>query len=553
MATVSEELLKILSDSGVDTIFGFPGETSFPLYTNLHHFRGRHIIAGDERMAGHMADAYARLTNKVGVVEVPKVGALWIPPATLEAAQSSVPLLVLSSGSNQNKDGRHPTCDYNQQDMFQAVTKGQMRVENPAQLLPFLRKSLQTALSGKPAPVLLEIPSSVLGAQMEKTEDVRLPIEYPIERPVASESSIKKAIETLKAAKNPVILAGGGVHQSQSYAELFQLAENLNIPVATTINGKGAFDETHPLSAGVIGSKGDYLSNSFLQTADLFLVVGSKLGDKSTNQYKLLSNNAKLIHLDIDPEEMGYVFETDAGIVGDAKTSLAKMNDMVGKDKSEMGFSDRTEDLAMRREKRFEAYKEFEQPEMPIAPSLLFKTLNEIFKGNHVIVADGSSACGWASVFSITKGGVRANINPRGSGMIGYGLPATLGAAAADIDRPIVGVGGDGGLKSTAHGIETAVQNGLEITYFVLDDQRLSFMTEILEKSYGHNPLPTTSATNLETVAKGFGANALTLNTNTELLDFLQRHDWKGVNIVVLKVNRDLQSPDLKISIAKNK
>lgn len=551
LVTASEALFKILNDLGVSDIFGFPGETSFPLYANFDRFNWRHIIATDERIAGHMADAYARLTNKIGILEVPKVGALWIPPVTLEALESSIPMLVISSDSNQNKVGKHPTCDYDQQEMLRPVTKEQFRIDDPNQLVTTLRRAIQTALSGKPGPVLLEIPSSILSAKINNITDIHQSINCPTERPVASESSIQKTLALLKKAKNPVIIAGWGVHQSQAYEELLKLAERLNIPVATTINGKWSFDETHSSSIGVIWSKWDEYSNTFIKSADLFFVIWSKLGDKSTNQYKLLDNGAKLIHLDIDPKEMGHVFEADSGMVGDAKTTLAQLLDMasnIGTD-----FSDRKKDLLERKNKRFELYSEFERNEMPIAPSLLFKTLNDIFKGDQVIVADWSSACGWASVFSITKWGIRANINPRGSWMIGYGLPATLGAVSSWINRPIIGVGWDGGFKSTVHGIETAIQNNLDITYFILDDNRLSFMESILKESYGKNPIPKMPATNWEAVAKWFGANALTLETNESLLKFLNNHSWKGVNIVVLKINKDIQSPDLKMSIAKNK
>lgn len=556
--TVAQALFKIFNELEIKDIFGYPGETSFSYYAALEGYQGKHHTAADETIAAHMADAYARTSNNIGIVDVPKVGAPLATLPLLEARNSSIPMLLITSGSNTTKEGKHPTCEYDQLAMLKPVTKDQLKLIDPNRLVLIFRQALQRALSGNPGPIVLEIPSNVLGMKIDCIDISQIGryINCPMERPIANEVSIKNALELLKIAKKPVILAGGGLHQSQAYEALANFAKRLNIPVATTINGKGAFDETESLSVGVIGSKGDQYSNSFMDDADIIFVVGSKLGDKSTNQYKILSGK-RVIHLDVNAEEMDFVAKSDVHLVGDAQATLAKMSEIFDakkKAESDFKFEDRTTQLAESRINRSKMYGEFEDLNMQVAPSLLCKLLDQKFNSDLIIVADGSTASGWSSVLIKSKGGARANIQPRGSGMIGYGLPATLGAVIANGEKPVIGIGGDGGLKPTMHALETAVRDGQDLTYFVLDDSRLTFMEKILEKAYGHNPIPKTpSSTDLEIVARGFGAQSVTLRTNQELQDYIGNHNWKGVNLVVLKINPEMQSPDLIISLEKNK
>lgn len=556
--TVAQAIFEILNSIGVSHIFGYPGETSFSYYSNLSHFKGTHHVGSDETVATHMADAYARLTNTIGVVDVPKVGAPLATLPLMEAKNSSIPLLLLTTGTNMANDGMHPTAEYDQLLLMKPVTKEQFSLRNPQQLITIFKKAIRIALSGNPSPVAIEIPSNILKEKIDLPhfDELHQEIHCPLERPIANDASIEKAINLLRTVKNPVILAGGGVHQSQAYQSLLSFASILNIPVATTINGKGAFDETHALSVGVVGAKGDVYSNSVMENADTVFVIGSKLGDKSTKSYKMLKGK-NIIHLDINPEEINHVLPSDIGLVGDIDATLNTINkNLLGQEELQelFQFQNQTEVLAELRQKRGEMYQEYELPHMPISPSLLCKLLDQKFEGDEVVVADGSTASGWSSVFMKTKGGIRANIQPRGSGMIGYGLPALLGATVADTKRPLIGIGGDGGFKPTVHAIETAVMEKMDMTYFVLDDKRLTFMTEILEEVYGHNPLSLTPpSTDLSLVAKGFGANSVVLRTNQELIDFLNGHDFKGVNIVVLEINPEIRSPDLIMSLKKNK
>jgi acetolactate synthase-1/2/3 large subunit len=556
--TVAQALFKIFNELNIKDIFGYPGETSFSYYAALAEYQGKHHAAADETIAAHMADAYARTSNTIGVVDVPKVGAPLATLPLLEAKNSSIPMLLVTSGSNTTKESKHPTCEYDQLAMLKPVTKDQLKLTDPDKLVLIIRQALQKALSGNPGPIALEIPSNILGVKIDDIDlsQIGRGIKCPMERPVANEASIDKVLELLKTAKRPVILAGGGLHQSQAYEALANFAKKLNIPVATTINGKGAFDETESLSVGVIGSKGDQYSNAFINDADVIFVIGSKLGDKSTNQYKILAGK-RVIHLDINPEEMDFVVQSDAHLVGDAQATLLKISEIFDteeKTEDKFKFEDRTTQLSESRIKRAKMYEEFEGLDMQVAPSLLCKLLDMRFNSDLIVVADGSTASGWSSVLIKSKGGARANIQPRGTGMIGYGLPATLGAVIANGKKPIIGIGGDGGLKPTMHTLETAVRDGQDLTYFVLDDSRLTFMEKILEEAYGYNPIPKTpNSTDLELIARGFGAKSITLNTNQELQDYIKNHNWKSVNLVVLKINPEMQSPDLIMSLEKNK
>lgn len=540
---VIEALVEHLEESGARNAFGFPGESTLPLYESYKAREGiEHVMAGCERCAGYMADVYARLTNTIGIVDSPGgIGSPWLVPAICEAQNSSTPLLAIMSGVSTTRTEKWTTSESPQQEIFRPITRKNLRLENPDRLFDFLRILFSAARGRHQGPVVLEIPTDVM---QERVQSVSNPatIRYPINRSVPADEDIVKAVEAIKASRRPIILAGGGVHSSQAYEAIREFAEKFNIPVATSINGKGAIDEMSDFSLGVVGNKGTTSANDFFRTRDLAIVIGSKLGDKTTDQYRLFPDGMPIVRIEVNSDEIGRNFDTEVTLIGDARETVRKLlinslPDFFNEDAVE----------AIRKIKVFVAQKyiQLELPDSPVCPSAIIREINARYDGNAVICADASVSSGWVGALGLSRGGKRNIITPRGTGSLGFGFPATLAAKIASPDMPVFGIGGDGGFAMSVHEIETACRLGLDVHYFVLNNGALSLLESHLEASGTRNVLDKRHATDWEAIAKGFGAKSVTLRNNGEVAEYFD-HLPQGPVIIQAMVNQDVVAPDFE-------
>src|SRR5215216_6693332 len=332
-------LVEVLAGSGVQHVFGLPGDTGMAFYDALRDTRGaiEHIMTRDERSASFMADVYARVSGRVGVCEGPSGGgATYILPGVAEAQGSAIPLLCLTSDTPVDQQGRGVLTELDQESLFRPVTKWNTRVSSATTMAEAARRAIRMATAGRPGATHLSLPTDVLEGETPDSSIYGVPdLSFaPAMRMVPEQALIERAAAELAAAARPVIVAGGGVLTSGAWNELTQLGERLNIPVATSINGKGSIAETSDVAIGVIGGNGArQYANDCLADADLVLYIGTRTDSTTTCHWTLppLGDAPKVIQVDVEPFEVGNNYPLVVGLLGDAKLTLAAILEAVAR------------------------------------------------------------------------------------------------------------------------------------------------------------------------------------------------------------------------------
>jgi len=470
---VGEAMVRLLEAYGVEYIFGVPGDTSMPFYDALYDAPGniRHILARDERSASFMADVYARLSYKPGVCEGPSGGgATYILPGVAEAQASSIPLVVITSDTPLSGDDKGVLTELDQEALFAPVTKWRTRIKRAEKTPETIARAFRIATSGRPGAVQITVPHDILD---EEVGSLSLNAgdryqAYPAHRTRPDPAAVERAAELLWDAQRPVMIAGGGAVISQAWDEITSLAESLTMPVGTSINGKGSIAEDHPLSIGVVGGNGARpYANRVVDEADLILYVGCRTDSVTTINWTLPSPTAgvTILHVDVDPKEIGNNYPTAVGLVGDAKLALADLREALS-----AGGRRRSPDKSRLHEISAAASDWWEQvrpkmvsDSMPIKPQRVMKELMEALPADSVIVADAGTGTPFTSAFYKSPAG-RYVVIPRGYGGLGYALPGVVGAKLARPEATVVGLMGDGSFGMSAGELETIARLGLSVT-----------------------------------------------------------------------------------------
>lgn len=520
----SRILLEMLKGYDVEYVFGLPGETTLPLYVEWVDFpEVKHIMLRDERNACFAADGYARVAYKPGVCEAPSPGATHVLPAVLEAFASSLPMIIMTSDTPLHLEKRNMLTGFNQTALFSSVTKESLTVLR-AQDIPFMiRRAFRLATSGKPGPVHIRIPTDVLEEEVEAS-DLHFQKEfsrYPGHRFTAEENSIVKAAELLLSSVKPVVVCGQGALYSQAWDELVELAEMLSIPVGSTMTGKGCFPETHPLSIGVVGSRGGTsFSNKILESADLVFYVGCNTDYAATDAWSLPPPGVKVIHLDISEAEVSNNMHTEVSLIGDAKATLRKMIDVLKKQVVE-------ERPAQALLKELEEGKAFldealaphtQSSEYPVNPVRLVKTLEKVLPGDYILACDaGVGAIYMAAFLKTLKAGRRVLFN-YSIGALGYAVPAAIGAAFARPSSTVVALTGDGSFSFTVGEFETLSRLGAHVKVLLLNNQSYGWIRASILFKYGPKYFETDfKPVDYVKIAEGFGLNASRVDDSNEL------------------------------------
>ena len=474
-----EAVVKLLRDVGVEVIFGLCGDTSLPFYDALassdHGIR--HVLTRDERSASFMADAYARLSGKVGVCEGPSGGgATYILPGVAEADASSVPLVCLTSDIDQHDAGRGTLTELDQTALFAPITRSTTRPRSARELVTAIGAAFRDATTGPLGAAHVVLPYDVQldeVAAAEVTIDTRFNT-APADRPAPSPDAVRAAATRLVDAHRPLIVAGAGVLRSGAWEEVTALAELLGMPVATSIGGKGSIAETHPYSLGVVGSNGGLgFRHDMLRESDVILYVGSRQGSVTTEKWTLPADGEKtLIQMDVDPARIGHNYQTAAGIVADAKMGLAALVEEVS---DRLGGRPAEKIEAHEIERRRDAYlasiEEFGSDRTPIRPERFVAELSALLPPRAVICADPGTPCPYLSAYYRLPQAGRWFVSPRAHGALGYALPAVCGAYYARPDAArVVGVMGDGSFGISAGELETIARLNLTVTLIVLNN-----------------------------------------------------------------------------------
>jgi acetolactate synthase-1/2/3 large subunit len=470
-------LAEMLRLAGVGPMFGMGGFQLLPFYDALAELGMRHFLINDERCGAFAAEAYARVTNRPGVCDgTLGPGATNLVTGLIEALNAGTPMIALAGDTNRAHSWKNMTQECRQAEILRPAVKELIRVELTSRVPELLRRAFAVATSGRPGPVLLDVPEDVCHGEHDfSAEDFTFDpttLSAPARRIRPDKADIARAAALIGSAKRPLILVGGGIHLSTGYGALLTLAEAQSIPIAHTMSGKGGIACTHLLSSGLFG-RYSRIANELIEASDCLLVVGCKLGEIATKRYALPPENIPLIHLDILAEEIGRCRSASVALWGDARAGLEDLTEALADD-GRRARAARTEyvgEIPVRMATwREEAAPRLDSRERPIHMARLCRELNTVLPAESILVADGGFAGHWTGLLYDTKSPGRHFIPDRGLASIGYGLPGGIGAALAAPQTPVVAITGDGGFNMMLGELETARRAGIGLTIVVVNN-----------------------------------------------------------------------------------
>lgn len=485
-------LYATLKSHGVTCLFGM--EDPIHVFHAVDRSFTRIVTVRDEKHAAIMAHGYAQVTGRPGVCAATfGPGATNLITGLLEAQRSSVPVIALVQDHALRLKNKHASSALDHAVALAPYVKEVIRIDMPEQAGDAVRKAFRIATTGRPGPVVLLCPGDVMAAEAEaETSADPAYTHFPANRVRASRDSIAAAARLLALARRPLLIAGGGTIISGAEEEVRLLAELFDMPVATTMTGRGAIADAHPLAAGPLGSTtgGRYgrgrISNTLFAEADVVFVLGSRTGQLCYSDWTLPKPGTKLIHLDIDPAEIGRNFSTDVAMVGDVRDTLRDLLAHCaehGLARTDAASRERLE--ALTRDWREEFRPVATSGQVPIRPERLLAEISARADGKTLIVTDASYVTGWAmSHIDVPKAG-RFILSPRGTGGIGWSLPAAIGAKLADPSLDIVCVTGDGAFGYVFNELETAARYGVEVQVVVFNNGTLGFQRHWEQKVMG--------------------------------------------------------------------
>ena len=469
-------LMKALEKEGVKEVFGLPGGANLPMYDELGKSNIRHILVRHEQSAAHMADGFGRVSRKPGVCFATSgPGATNLLTGIATAQADSAPMVAVTGQVPVAMIGKDAFQESDIIGMANPALKYSYQPRTPEEIPTMVKQGFYIAETGRPGPVLLDIPKDVQQNEgnIPFPDEVRVPGYHPWTDPDMQNTG--RAVELLLSAKKPIILAGGGVIISSAFAELQSIAELLMIPVVTTFKGKGAFPENHPLSLGPIGMHGHAEANKLMTEADCVLAIGTRFSDRSVGTFEEFEKNLKIIHMDVDPAEIGKNQTTSVAVVGDVRTSLRIFGKLL-MDKA-VRASDDNPWL-----KHVKEVKQYWRENLKIHPgemgaAKILRKLRELLPNESIVTTEVGQHQMWASLFfdAIHPG---TFFSSTGLGTMGWGFPAAIGAKTARPDVPVVDIAGDGSFNMTEHSLATAVLEDLPVIVFLINNYSLGMVAQ---------------------------------------------------------------------------
>ena len=470
-------LAEMLRLAEVGPMFGMGGFQLLPFYDALAQLGMRHFLINDERCGAFAADAYARVTNRPGVCDgTLGPGATNLVTGLIESLNAGLPIIALAGDTNRAHSWKNMTQECRQAEILRPAVKELIRVEMTSRVPELLRRAFAVATSGRPGPVLLDVPEDVCHGEHDYApEDFAIDpstLSVPARRIRPDRADVARAAALIARAERPVLLVGGGIHLSAGHKKLLAFAEAQSIPVAHTMSGKGGIACTHPLSVGLFG-RYSRIANELIEASDCLVVVGCKLGEIATKRYALPSTAIPLIHLDILAEEIGRCRASDVALWSDARAGLEDLAEALADEakQARVARADYIAEIPSRMASwRKEAAARLDSAERPVHMARLCSELNKALPADSILVADGGFAGHWTGLLYDTKSPGRHFIPDRGLASIGYGLPGGIGAALAAPTTPVVAITGDGGFNMMLGELETARRAGAGLTIVVVNN-----------------------------------------------------------------------------------
>ncbi|ALE94457.1 acetolactate synthase 3 large subunit [Serratia marcescens] len=522
MLSGAEMVVRSLIDQGVKHVFGYPGGAVLDIYDALHTVGGiDHILVRHEQGAVHMADGYARATGEVGVVLVTSgPGATNAITGIATAYMDSIPMVVLSGQVPSSLIGYDAFQECDMVGISRPVVKHSFLVKRTEDIPAVLKKAFFLASSGRPGPVVIDLPKDIVGPA------VRMPYAYPQDVSMRSynptvqghRGQIKRALQTILAAKKPVMYVGGGAINAGCEAELLALAEQLNLPVTSSLMGLGAFPGTHRQSVGMLGMHGTYEANKTMHHADVIFAVGVRFDDRTTNNLAKYCPDATVLHIDIDPTSISKTVDADIPIVGDARQVLVQMLELLAQDEKAQDHDALRDWWQSIEQWRARDCLGYDKHSGTIKPQAVIETLHRLTKGNAYVTSDvGQHQMFAALYYPFDK--PRRWINSGGLGTMGFGLPAALGVKLALPEETVVCVTGDGSIQMNIQELSTALQYNLPVVVVNLNNRYLGMVKQWQDMIYSgrHSQSYMDSLPDFVKLAEAYGHVGIAIRTPDEL------------------------------------
>ncbi len=514
---VADAIVKALEKEGVEIAFGIPGGAIMEVYDALYDSNITHILARHEQGAVHMADGYARASGKVGIAFATSgPGATNTVTGIATAYMDSSPIIVFTGQVPRAMIGNDAFQEADITGITMPITKHNYLVTDERDVLKIIKEAFYIASTGRPGPVLIDLPKDVTRAEIEFDYPDRIEIRSYRPKIQGHPKQIKRAVELIMKSERPIILAGGGIRISNAHPEVLELAEKIPAFVVTTLMGKGAIPEEHPLCLGFIGMHGTKYGNLAVMDADLIIAVGCRFSDRTVGKFDEFAPDAKIIHIDIDPAEIGKNVRVDVPIVGDAKHVLREIIKLI-EFKARKEWFDHVNELRRKYPLKYEFKEEV------IKPQFVVEKVYEIFPDAIVTTEVGQNQMWAAQYFKVKY--PRQFITSGGLGTMGFGFPAAIGAKVANPDKIVIDIAGDGSFLMNIQELATAVDYGINVIVCILNNAYLGMVRQWQELFYDKRY----SATRLrypeisfEKIAKGFGAYGITVEKPSEVKDALK-------------------------------
>jgi len=512
----AEILIKSLEAEKVDTIFGYPGGQVLPIYDALYDADIRHILCRHEQGAAHAADGYARATGRPGVcLATSGPGATNLVTGIANAYMDSVPLVAITGQVPQNLLGRDSFQEADITGITLPITKHSYLVRDLSELAGVVKEAFYIATTGRPGPVLIDIPKDVSASvdEYEAPGEINLPGYKPVLE--ADPRQVMEAAKAIAESERPVIYAGGGVVISGAHEELLRLAELLAAPVATTLMGLGGFPGDHPLSLGMLGMHGTKYANFAVCECDLLIAVGARFDDRVTGKLETFAPGAKVIHIDIDPAEIGKNVQVDIPIVGDVKRVLKQLMDII---QPRLGEAWREKIQTWKKE-----YPVNFCDTGKLKPQAVIRDIYRLTGGNARITTDVGQHQMWtAQYYTFTK--PRSFISSGGLGTMGFGMPAAIGVQVGCPDDTVFNIAGDGSIQMNIQELCTAVNYELPINVAIMDNGYLGMVRQWQELFYKRR-YSQTELLNPDFVklAEAYGAEGIRVTKRSEVAPALEQ------------------------------
>jgi acetolactate synthase I/II/III large subunit len=513
----AKALITSLEKEGVDIVFGLPGGANLPIYDELVDANFRHVLVRHEQAAAHMADGYARIKRKAGVcMATSGPGATNLITGIATAHADSIPMVAITGQVPVAMIGKDAFQETDIIGIANPCTKYAFQPRKAVEIPEIVKKAFYITESGRPGPVLVDIPKDV---QQEKTE-----IEFPDLIKVRGYkpafdpdlSQIEKALGLIMKAEKPIIMAGGGVILSGAFNELQALAEILMCPVVTTFKGKGAFPENHPLAMGPIGMHGHAEANKIIIEADCIIAIGARFSDRSVGRFDEFGKGMSIIHLDVDPAEIGKNKSVDVAVVGDVKSSLRTLVKML----TSKGIRNDPDNSWLKRRKELIEYytSTIKDYSREITAKKTLKKLRELLPAEAIVTTEVGQCQMWTSLhFDVITPGTF--FSSTGLGTMGFGFPASIGAKAAKPDVPVIDIAGDGSFNMTENSLAVSVLEKLPVIVFLLNNYMLGMVAQWQRTFYNRRYMGVEQnrCPDYVKLAESYGAQGLRVQSINEL------------------------------------